>query len=147
MRKELQQHFRNEEKPEGRWKLITDQAVKKQVWNHAWIWYWYLLNFKWYALEDPLWCNPLSYRALLKKANTLRKKSCFSIVTLGLTWMSVKGWTTCWRAPSVSIQKQVTTKSNEVWSRSDSEYSTQLILTVTSVLLIPPRTHFCSHRH
>lgn len=31
VRKELQQFFHNEKKPENRWKLIQDQAKKKQV--------------------------------------------------------------------------------------------------------------------
>lgn len=31
VRKELQQDFQNEKKPEIRWKLIKDQAVRKQV--------------------------------------------------------------------------------------------------------------------
>lgn len=51
----------------------------------------------------------LSNRALPKRANTLRKKSCCSTVTLALMSTSAKGSTTCLRVPSVSTQKQVTT--------------------------------------
>lgn len=33
VRKELNQHFQNLKKPEARWKLIKDHAVRKQVRN------------------------------------------------------------------------------------------------------------------
>lgn len=35
VRKELQQDFQNEKKPETRWKLIKEQAIRKQVRNSA----------------------------------------------------------------------------------------------------------------
>ena len=35
VKKELQQHFSNEKKPESRWNLVIDQAIRKQVGNSA----------------------------------------------------------------------------------------------------------------
>lgn len=109
VRKELQHNFQNERKPENRWTQIQNQAIKKQVGIQLVIILTSLITF----INIPgIWTDDVTHfscRALQKRANILRRKSCCSIVTHDLTWMSVRGSTTCWRAPSVFTPKQVIT--------------------------------------
>lgn len=151
MRKELQQDFQNEKKPENRWKLVMDQAIRKRVRGSVCITWRQLFNpeliLKKIILQrEASWWHDLpSPRALPKRASTLRKRSCCSIVTRGSTSTSVKGWTICWRVPSVSIPKPVSINVTGLNQHGVLNAPQTVSPRLLSLSWSRARAHFCSH--